>query len=107
MSISKIKVKLDNESYPIYVGSNLLENSGNIINSLGKFSSYIVICDRKISKLAKERKIAMNKKYVGNKKKLSHMIDSKENHFNDQADYISTLDEYVLMCNVKLIFFLW
>ena len=51
MSISKIKVKLDNESYPIYVGSNLLENSGNIINSLGKFSSYIVICDRKISKL--------------------------------------------------------
>ena len=51
MPNNNINVKLGYNSYPIYIDNNLLKSAGNIINNLGKFSSFVVVCDKKVSKL--------------------------------------------------------
>ena len=51
MSKSKIKVNLGKNTYPIFIDRYLLNEVGGIINNIGNFSSYIIICDKQISNL--------------------------------------------------------
>ena len=46
----KTKVKLGENSYPIYIEENIVSEIGNIIGKIGSFSKYILVTDSNVAK---------------------------------------------------------
>ena len=46
----KTKVKLGENSYPIYIEENIVSDIGNIIGKIGSFSKYILVTDSNVAK---------------------------------------------------------
>ena len=45
-----LQVNLGKDSYPIYIGDNILKYSGKIVSSIGEFSKVIIVTDKNIKK---------------------------------------------------------
>ena len=54
-----LQVKLGKNSYPIYIGDDIIHFSGKIVSLIGDFSRVIIVTDKNIEKLH----LLLNKKH--------------------------------------------